>query len=122
MHITAFQKELSDRADDISSGNVAPTIDNMLKITSDGRKLGLDPRLIAPSFEDNPDTKLNKCVENVVCIHAETAEDKLTQIIFCDLGVLHKNSADMEKSDGAEEKDDSKKSSVNTDEITNSRS
>ncbi|MDE6835153.1 MAG: hypothetical protein K2J39_13045 [Ruminococcus sp.] len=64
---TDFQKELveelSDRADDINSGNVDPTI---------GRKLGLDPRLIDPSFEDNTDTKLNKCVENVVRIHAET--------------------------------------------------
>ncbi|MDE5557638.1 MAG: helicase, partial [Ruminococcus sp.] len=80
---TEFQKELvaelSDRADAINLGNVDPTIDNMLKITSDGRKLGLDPRLIDPSFEDNPDTKLNQCVENVARIHAETAEDKLTQ-------------------------------------------
>lgn len=112
---TEFQKELvaelSDRADAINSGNVDPTIDNMLKITSDGRKLGLDPRLIDPSFEDNPDTKLNKCIENVARIHAETEEDKLTQIIFCDLGVPHKNSADTEKSDGTEEKDDNKSSS-----------
>ena len=44
---------------------IDPSIDNMLKITSDGRKLGLDPRLIDPAFEDNPDTKLNRCVENV---------------------------------------------------------
>jgi len=91
---TPFQQELvqelADRADAINAGNVDPTIDNMLKITSDGRKLGLDPRLIDPSFEDNPDTKLNRCVENVVRIHAETAEDRLTQIIFCDLGVPHK--------------------------------
>ena len=112
---TEFQKELvaelSDRADAINSGNVDPTIDNMLKITSDGRKLGLDPRLIDPSFEDNPDTKLNQCVENVARIHAETAEEKLTQIIFCDLGVPHKNSSDAEKSDRVEEKDDIKSSS-----------
>ncbi|MFQ9431363.1 MAG: YodL domain-containing protein [Ruminococcus bicirculans (ex Wegman et al. 2014)] len=91
---TPFQQELvqelADRADAINSGNVDPTIDNMLKITSDGRKLGLDPRLIDPSFEDNPDTKLNRCVENVARIHTETAEDRLTQIIFCDLGVPHK--------------------------------
>ena len=95
---TPFQQELvqelSDRADAINSGNVDPTIDNMLKITSDGRKLGLDPRLIDPLFEDNPETKLNKCVENVARIHAETAEDKLTQIIFCDLGVPHKSSGE----------------------------
>ena len=87
---TPFQQELADRADAINAGNVEPTIDNMLRITSDGRKLGLDPRLIDPSFEDDPNTKLNKCVENVARIHAETAEDKLTQIIFCDLGVPHK--------------------------------
>lgn len=108
---TPFQKELVDelaeRADAINAGNVDPSIDNMLKITSDGRKLGLDPRLIDPSFEDNPDTKLNKCVENVARIHAETAEDKLTQIIFCDLGVPHKNNAGAAEKDG---EDDSKSS------------
>ncbi len=97
---TPFQQELvqelADRADAINAGNVDPTIDNMLKITSDGRKLGLDPRLIDPSFEDNPDTKLNRCVENVVRIHAETAEDRLTQIIFCDLGVPHKATGEAE--------------------------
>lgn len=97
---TPFQQELvqelADRADAINAGNVDPTIDNMLKITSDGRKLGLDPRLIDPSFEDNPDTKLNRCVENVARIHAETAEDRLTQIIFCDLGVPHKAAGEAE--------------------------
>lgn len=97
---TPFQQklvqELADRADAINTGNVDPTIDNMLKITSDGRKLGLDPRLIDPSFEDNPETKLNRCVENVARIHAETAEDKLTQIIFCDLGVPHKAAGEAE--------------------------
>lgn len=90
---TPFQKtlvqELADRADDVQNGNVQPTIDNMLRITSDGRKLGLDPRLIDPSFEDDPETKLNKCVENVLRIHKETEPDRLTQIIFCDLGVPH---------------------------------
>ena len=95
---TPFQQELvqelADRADAINAGNVDPSIDNMLRITSDGRKLGLDPRLIDPSFEDDPNTKLNKCVENVARIHAETAEDKLTQIIFCDLGVPHKSVSD----------------------------
>ena len=107
---TPFQQELvqelADRADAINAGNVDPTIDNMLKITSDGRKLGLDPRLIDPSFEDNPDTKLNRCVENVARIHAETAEDRLTQIIFCDLGVPHKAAGEAEV-DG-EDADDAK--------------
>ena len=108
---TPFQQELvqelADRADAINAGNVDPTIDNMLKITSDGRKLGLDPRLIDPSFENNPDTKLNRCVENVARIHAETAEDRLTQIIFCDLGVPHKaaGEAEVEGEDADDVKD-----------------
>lgn len=108
---TPFQQELvqelANRADAINAGNVDPTIDNMLKITSDGRKLGLDPRLIDPSFEDNPETKLNRCVENVARIHAETAEDKLTQIIFCDLGVPHKaaGEAEVESEDADDAKD-----------------
>ena len=108
---TPFQQELvqelADRADAINAGNVDPTIDNMLKITSDGRKLGLDPRLIDPSFENNPDTKLNRCVENVARIHAETAEDRLTQIIFCDLGVPHKaaGEAEVEGEDADDAKD-----------------
>ena len=107
---TSFQQELvqelADRADAINAGNVDPTIDNMLKITSDGRKLGLDPRLIDSSFEDNPDTKLNRCVENVARIHAETAEDRLTQIIFCDLGVPHKATGESEVE--GEDADDAK--------------
>ena len=113
---TPFQQELvqelSDRADAINSGNVDPTIDNMLRITSDGRKLGLDPRLIDPSFEDNPETKLNKCVENVARIHAETAEDKLTQIIFCDLGVPHKNSGSTELENEENSENDDNKSAA----------
>ena len=110
MHIvnveaTEFQKklvqELADRADDIQEGSVDPSVDNMLRITSDGRKLGLDPRLIVPSFEDDPSTKLNQCVNNVARIYEETADKKLTQIIFCDLGVPHKKS-DTDKIDDDE--------------------
>lgn len=112
---TEFQKklvqELADRADDVQEGNVDPTIDNMLKITSDGRKLGLDPRLIDPSFEDDPSTKLNQCVENVFRIHQETAEDKLTQIIFCDLGVPHKQSGTEKEKIDDDEKSVSEKES-----------
>lgn len=103
---TEFQKtlvqELSDRADDVQSGSVDPSVDNMLRITSDGRKLGLDPRLIDPSFEDNPDTKLNQCVRNVTQIYHDTAEEKLTQIIFCDLGVPKNNSQSMNKGENDE--------------------
>lgn len=81
-------QELSDRADALQKRVITdPRIDNPLKITGDGRKLALDPRLIDPTLEDNPDTKLNQCVENVYRIYEETAPDKLTQIIFCDLGV-----------------------------------
>ncbi len=110
VEVTPFQQELvqelADRADAINAGNVDPSIDNMLKITSDGRKLGLDPRLIDPTFEDDPSTKLNQCVENVARIHAETAEDRLTQIIFCDLGVPHKNAGEAEVE--GEDADDTK--------------
>lgn len=100
---TDFQKtlvrELADRADDVQDGKVDITIDNMLRITSDGRKLGLDPRLIDSSFEDDPGTKLNQCVNNVFDIYRDTTEDKLTQIIFCDLGVPHKLTVDNENDD-----------------------
>lgn len=113
---TPFQKELvdelADRADAINAGNVDPSIDNMLKITSDGRKLGLDPRLIDPSFEDNPDTKLNQCVRNVTQIYHDTAEEKLTQIIFCDLGVPKKNSQSTDKGENADEKSASERESL----------
>jgi len=113
---TEFQKtlvqELSDRADDVQSGNVDPSVDNMLRITSDGRKLGLDLRLIDPSFEDSPDTKLNQCVRNVTQIYHDTAEEKLTQIIFCDLGVPKKNSQSTEKGESTDEKSASERESL----------
>lgn len=93
-------EELSDRADEVNNGSVDPSTDNMLKITGDGRKLGLDPRLINPSFEDDPGTKLNVCVNNVFDIYEKTSDKKLTQIVFCDLGVPSKNSsADGNKDD-----------------------
>ena len=86
-------EELSARSDDVQAGRVQPTEDNLLKITSDGRKVGLDPRLIDPSFEDNPTSKLNLCVQNVLKVHEETKENRLTQLIFCDLGVPHGSSS-----------------------------
>ena len=113
---TDFQKtlvqELSDRADDVQSGNVDPSVDNMLRITSDGRKLGLDPRLIDPSFEDHPDTKLNQCVRNVMQIYHDTADEKLTQIIFCDLGVPKKNSQSTDKGESTDERSASERESL----------
>lgn len=97
---TELVEELSDRADEVNNGSVDPSTDNMLKITGDGRKLGLDPRLINPSFEDDPSTKLNVCVNNVFDIYEKTSDKKLTQIVFCDLGVPSKNSsADGNKDD-----------------------
>ena len=87
----AMVQELSARADDVQKGNVLPYEDNMLKITGDGRKVGLDPRLVDPTLEDNPNTKLNQCVNNVFNIYTATSEKKLTQIVFCDLGVPKPN-------------------------------
>jgi N12 class adenine-specific DNA methylase len=86
---TAQQKELvkslSERAAEIHSGNVDPSIDNMLKVTTDGRKLGLDQRLINPLLPDEPGTKVNQCVENIVQIWRDGEADKLTQLVFCDV-------------------------------------
>ena len=78
-------KSLSERATEVHSGAVDPSVDNMLKITSDGRKIGLDQRLMNPLTPDDPDSKLNACVDNVLRIWNETKEDNLTQLIFCDM-------------------------------------
>ena len=78
-------KSLSERAAEVHSGAVDPSVDNMLKITSDGRKIGLDLRLMNPLTPDDPDSKLNACVDNVLRIWNETKEDNLTQLIFCDM-------------------------------------
>ena len=83
-HQKAMVKKLSERASKVHSGSVDPHIDNMLKITSDGRKLGLDQRTIDPLLPDEPGTKVNKCVENILTIWQESAADRLTQIVFCD--------------------------------------
>ena len=75
---------LSKRAEAIHNRTVDPTVDNMLKMTTDGRKIGLDQRLINPDLPDEPGTKVNVCVDNVVRIWNESAEIKGTQLIFCD--------------------------------------
>ena len=80
-----MMKALSERAALVHSGTVDASKDNMLKITSDGRKLGLDQRLLNPLLPDFPDSKVNACVQNVLRIWKEGAADKLTQLIFCDL-------------------------------------
>ena len=104
-------EELAFRADRVEGGSVDPTIDNFLKITSDGRKVGLDPRLIDPDLPDDPETKLNKCVENVFKIYEDTAPDKLTQLIFCDLGVPNGKNAAKAKAEDDEEKSVAEKES-----------
>ena len=78
-------QELSERAALIHSGSVSPDIDNMLKITSDGRKLGLDQRIINPAFPDDPESKVNLCVENILQMWQDGEADKLTQLVFCDV-------------------------------------
>ena len=78
-------QSLSERAGKVHSGSVDPREDNMLKITSDGRKLGLDQRLINPLLPDDPGSKVNACVGNVFRIWQEGAEQRLTQLIFCDI-------------------------------------
>ena len=76
---------LSERAAEVHSGSVDPSVDNMLKITSDGRKIGLDQRLMNSALSDDPSSKLNACVNNVLRIWNDTKEQKLTQLIFCDM-------------------------------------
>ncbi len=78
-------KELSKRASRVHSGTVDPREDNMLKITSDGRKLGLDQRIINPMLPDEEGTKVNRCVENILQCWRDGDSQKLTQLVFCDI-------------------------------------
>ena len=86
---TALQKqmvqELSERAAKVHAGSVDASTDNMLKITSDGRKLGLDQRVINPDLPDDPNSKVNRCVDNIHRIWQDGQAEKLTQLVFCDL-------------------------------------
>jgi N12 class adenine-specific DNA methylase len=75
----------ADRAEAVRNGNVNPRFDNILKITNDGRKLALDQRLINDMLPDEPESKVNRCVENAFKVWEESAADKGTQLIFCDL-------------------------------------
>ena len=81
----AMVQELSERAAAVHSGAVDPSVDNMLRITSDGRKLGLDQRIINPNLPDEPTSKVNMCVDNIHRIWEDGHADKLTQLVFCDL-------------------------------------
>lgn len=76
---------LNKRAEKIRKGNVDPKEDNMLVITNDGRKLALDQRVINPKLTDDPDSKVNACVKNILDIWEKTKDKRLTQLVFCDM-------------------------------------
>ena len=82
---TEMVANLAKRAEKVRARAVEPNIDNMLKITNDGRKLALDQRMIDPMLPDDPDSKVNACVDNVYRILEEHADTKATQLVFCDL-------------------------------------
>ena len=90
-------KALSERASLVHSGTVDPSQDNMLKITSDGRKLGLDQRIINQALPDEPGTKVNQCVANIMQIWRDGEADKLTQLVFCDISTPQVQSASSKK-------------------------
>ena len=83
-HQQEMVKALSERASEVHRGSVDPSVDNMLKITSDGRKLGLDQRIVNQMLPDEPGTKVNQCVDNIMQIWRDGDADKLTQLVFCD--------------------------------------
>jgi len=92
---TEIQKEmvqaLGERADDVRNRRVEPHIDNMLSVTNDGRKVGLDQRTINPNLPDEPFSKINRATENIFDIWEKTKEDSLTQVVFCDLATPKKS-------------------------------
>ena len=101
---STVQKEivssLADRAEDVRNRKVDPWVDNMLKITSDGRKLALDQRLYNDMLPDDPGGKINKVVSNVVDVWRESADSKGTQLIFCDISTPKKQSIVQRIGDG----------------------
>ena len=90
-HQKELVQALSERAGKVHNRQVEPTEDNMLKITSDGRKIGLDQRLINPLLPDDPNSKVNTCMENVYKIWNDTREERLTQLVFCDFSTPGKD-------------------------------
>ena len=83
----AYMQVLAQRSEDIHSGSIDPTVDNMLKVTHEARLLGLDARAINPSAENTPDSKVNLCIDKVMEIYKNTEEQKGVQAIFCDIAV-----------------------------------
>lgn len=84
-------EDLAKRAEKIRDGNIDPSLDNMLKITNDGRKLALDQRLIDPLLPEFEESKVNECIKNVLEIYQKTTDRKLTQLIFCDMSTPRPN-------------------------------
>ena len=99
-HPTEHQKEmvqaLSERASLVHSGTVDPSVDNMLKITSDGRKLGLDQRIINAMLPDEPQSKVNLCVDNIYQIWNDGQPERLTQLVFCDVSTPKASAAKIQ--------------------------
>ena len=108
----AMVQSLSERAGKVHSGSIDPRVDNMLKITSDGRKLGLDQRLINPLLPDDPGSKVNACINNIFRIWQDGVEDRLTQLVFCDISTpkgmerTAAQQAEQEASDAPKEDDE----------------
>ena len=98
---TDLQKEivqdLSKRATAVQNNQVDPSIDNMLTITNDGRKLGLDQRVYNPLLPDDPNSKVNTCISKVYEIWQDTKEERLTQLLFCDLSTPKPKPKDLQK-------------------------
>lgn len=90
-------KDLSERAAEVHSNRVEPTIDNMLKITSDGRKLGLDQRIVNPLLPDDENSKVNACINNIYSIWEKSSAERLTQLIFCDISTPKGRAAAQEQ-------------------------
>lgn len=91
-HQKELIQSLSQRADLVHNGNVDPSVDNMLKITTDGRKIGLDQRLINPMLPDDPGSKVNACIAKVQKIWQDTTQQRSAQMIFCDFSTPKKGS------------------------------
>ena len=96
-------KKLSERATEVHKGAVDSSVDNMLKITSDGRKLGLDQRIINPLLPDEEGTKVNQCVQNILQYWRDGEDQKLTQLVFCDLSTPKAKKAKSADKEGTQE-------------------
>lgn len=88
-HQQEMVANLAERADQVRNRTVDPSVDNLLKITSDGRKLALDQRLQNELLPDDPDSKVNACVENICSVWKDSMDTKGTQMVFCDLSTPH---------------------------------